>query len=420
MSLRLDVYLCDNFVGTLTQDESGDLEFAYDQGYIETTNQGISLSLPSTQKLHHGKIVKAFFSGLLPEETVRERLAKNLGVSENNPFALLEVVGGDCAGALALYPQGQKPSAEAKEVETLDDARLKEILDLIRCRPMLAGDDGYRLSLAGAQDKLAVGFDDGKVQIIKGGAPTTHILKPVIERVRDSAHNELFCMKLAKRMGIDVPEAMLHFVDDTPYYLVERYDRVKGADGNVKRIHQEDFCQALGIAPEIKYEREGGPSIAACQDVIANHAARPAVDQIKLLDIVIFNYLIGNADAHGKNFSLLYISNNGGNDRGNKPELAPAYDLLSTAVYPDLSENLAMKIGGKYKPRDIYLRHFHRMVADTKAAQSLINRQIHKMSGKIIDAAIALKTEIQEEGLNADIFEEIIKIIKDRVQRLSE
>lgn len=96
MSRRLDVYLCDNFVGTLTQDESGDLEFAYDQGYIETTNRGISLSLPSTQKRHHGKIVKVFFSGLLPEETVRERLTRNLGVSENNPFALLEIIGGDC------------------------------------------------------------------------------------------------------------------------------------------------------------------------------------------------------------------------------------------------------------------------------------------------------------------------------------
>lgn len=424
MSRILDVYLCDNFVGTLTQDDSGDLEFAYDPTYAENATSPISLLFPLpnffpltfpvefSSNSWKGKKVKAFFSGLLPEESVRERLAGYLGVSEKNPFALLEIVGGDCAGALALYPQGQKPSEEVKEIETLDDARLKEILDLIKRRPMLAGDDGYRLSLAGAQDKLAVGFENGKVQLIKGGAPTTHILKPIIERVRDSAHNELFCMKLAKRMGIDVPDAMLHFVDDTPYYLVERYDRVISEDGSVKRIHQEDFCQALGIAPEIKYEREGGPSITACQDVIANHTARPAADQIKLLNIVIFNYLIGNADAHGKNFSLLY--------KGDKPELAPAYDLLSTAVYPDLSEKLAMKIGSKYKPRDIYLRHFHRIVADTKAAQSAINRQIQAMSGKIVDVATTLKTELQEEGLTSDIFEDIIEIIKERSQRLSE
>lgn len=412
MSRILDVYLSDNFIGTLTQDDSGDLELAYDWGYLEATNHGISLSLPSTQKLHKGKVVKAFFSGLLPEENVRERLAGFLGVSEKNPFALLEIVGGDCAGALALYPQGHKPCEEIQEVEVLDNGRLKEILDLIKRRPMLAGDDGYRLSLAGAQDKLAVGFKDGKVQLIKGGAPTTHILKPIIEHVQDSTHNELFCMKLARRMGIDVPEAKLKFVDDTPYYLVERYDRIISENGSVKRIHQEDFCQALGVAPEIKYEREGGPSIAACKEVIAVHTARPAEDQIKLLTIVIFNFLIGNADAHAKNFSLLY--------KGDKPELAPAYDLLSTAVYPDLSEKLAMKIGGKYNPNDVYLRHFHRMVADTKTAQSAMNRQIKRMSGKIVDSAIILKTELQDEGLNSDIFADIIKIIKVRSQRLSE
>jgi len=146
--------------------------------------------------------------------------------------------------------------------------------------------------------------------------------------------------------------------------------------------------------------------------VISNHTARPAVDQIKLLGIVIFNYLIGNADAHGKNFSLLY--------KADKPELAPAYDLLSTSVYPDLSEKMAMKIGGKYKPKDVYLRHFHRMVADTKAAQSAMNKQIQAMSGKIVDAAITLKTELQEEGLSSDIFEQIIEVIKERSQRLSE
>lgn len=128
----------------------------------------------------------------MPEESVRDRLAKYLGLSEKNPFALLEAVGGDCAGALALYPHGDQPPKASDDVEVLDDTRLREVLDLIKCRPMLAGDDGYRLSLAGAQDKLAVGFQDEHVVLIKDGAPTTHILKPMIERVKDSAHNELF------------------------------------------------------------------------------------------------------------------------------------------------------------------------------------------------------------------------------------
>lgn len=216
---------------------------------------------------------------------------------------MLKAVGGDCAGALALYPHGGKPAEVSDDVEVLDNAQLKEILDLIKRRPMLAGEDGCRLSLAGAQDKLAVGFHDGRVLLIKGGAPTTHILKPVIWRVQDSVHNEMFCMRLARMVGIDAPDVSLHFVDDALYYLVERYDRHVGQNGIVARIHQEDFCQALGIAPEIKYEREGGPAIAACQDVIAKHASRPATDRIKLLNIILFNYLVGNADAHGKNFS---------------------------------------------------------------------------------------------------------------------
>ncbi len=410
MSRILDVYLQENLAGSLEQTDGGELAFTYDAGYLSTASYGISLSLPLRAETFKGTQVSAFFSGLLPEESVRERLAKYLGLSERNPFALLEAIGGDCAGALALYPHGEKPAEVSDDVEVLDHVRLKEVLDLIKRRPMLAGDEGYRLSLAGAQDKLAVGFRDGRVLLIKGGAPTTHVLKPVIDYVKDSTHNELFCMKLAKMVGIDVPEASLHFVEDIPYYLVERYDRQVDKEGAVTRIHQEDFCQALGIASEIKYEREGGPNIAACQDMITKHAARPAADQIKFLNVVLFNYLIGNADAHGKNFSLLY--------KGPKPELAPAYDLLSTAIYPDLSEKMAMKIGGKYRPKDVRVRHFHRLVADTKAAQSVVGRQIKTMTEKMRDAVPSLKAELEADGLASDVFNEITALIAKRSRRI--
>ena len=411
MSRMLDVYLQDKLAGSLEQTDGGDLAFTYDADYLDAAHYGISLSLPLQSDAFKGSQVKAFFSGLLPDESVRARLAKYLGLSEKNSFALLEAVGGDCAGALVLLPHGDKLPEFSDDVEVLDDDRLREVLDLIKRRPMLAGDDGCRFCLAGAQDKLAVGFEDGRVLLIKGGAPTTHILKPMIERVEDSAHNELFCMNLAKKVGIDVPEASLHFVGDTPYYLVERYDRHIGEDGAIMRIHQEDFCQALGIAPEIKYEGEGGPSIAACQDVVAKDAARPAADQIKLLNIVIFNYVVGNADAHGKNFSLLY--------KGNKPELAPAYDLLSTAIYPDVPKNMAMKIGDKYKPEDVYQRHFHRLVVDTKAAQSAMSRQIKAMTEKIMEAAPSLKESLTANGLASSVFDEIIAIIEERAMHLS-
>jgi len=406
----LDVYWDTALVGRLMQNAAGSLSFAYDPGFLHSAAAGISISLPLQDILFEGDVVKAFFSGLLPEESVRIRLAQYLGVSDKNAFALLQAVGGECAGALALYPRGEQPApAGVNNIETLDDARLAEILVLIKRRPFLAGDN-LRLSLAGAQDKLAVGFENGHVLLMKNGQPTTHILKPVIDRVTDSAHNELFCMRLAKMVGLDVPFADIHFVNDSPYYIVERYDRVRQRDGTVTRVHQEDFCQALGILPEIKYEREGGPSIAKCQRVILDHAARPAADQIKLLHIVIFNYLIGNADAHSKNFSLLY--------RGQKPELAPAYDLLSTAIYPDLSPKMAMKIGGKYEPNDVFLRHWHRLVPETKAAQSAMNKQLKAIAASTIENALVLKKTLEDQGLRSPVFANICKVIEDRAGRI--
>lgn len=411
MTRVLDVYWNADLTGKLVQDASGVLSFTYNSDFLQHAAMGISISLPLREAPHKGDEVRAFFSGLLPEETVRIRLAAVLGVSEKNTFSLLREVGGECAGALALFPSGeQPPAAYTDDAEILDDARLSEILSLIKRRPMLAGDDGYRLSLAGAQDKLAVGFMGGKIMLLKGGQPTTHILKPVIDRIADSVHNELFCMRLAGQIGIDVPYADIHFVNETPYYLVARYDRTVQPDGSVMRIHQEDFCQALGVLPELKYEREGGPSIARCQGIITQHIAQPAADQIKLLERVIFNYLIGNADAHGKNFSLLY--------RVMKPELAPAYDLLSTAVYAELSEKMAMKIGSKYKSNEVMLRHWHSLVPDTKASKAALNRQLKIVATRAVEEALALKKVLNDQGITSPIFDSISKIVEMRAGRL--
>ncbi len=421
MKNDLDVYLHDTLVGILTQEESGELEFTYDKNHLASGGGGISLSLPLGEIFsssfsndffkgkYRGKRVEAFFSGLLPDESIRIRLAKNLGISSSNSFSLLEVVGGDCAGALSLYPQGTKPPATNEgDVEVLDDAKLVEILDLLKNRPMLAGDNGYRLSLAGAQHKLAVGFKNGRVLLHKGGMPTTHILKPLIDRVVDSVHNELFCMKLAKMMHLDVPEVSIHSVKQIPFYLIERYDRKIAKSGMVERIHQEDFCQALGIMPSFKYQREGGPDVTKCLELINQNFSRPVVNQIKFLHLIIFNYLIGNSDAHGKNFSLIYV--------GNKPELAPAYDLMSTAIYPDLHQNMAMKIGGKYRPNDVFLRHFQRLVPDTKAAQATLNDQINYFKSNIIEAATRLKSVLEADGICSNVFNDIIEVIKLRAE----
>lgn len=408
---ELEVYWNNTYVGKLMQNTAGSLSFTYDQAFLQNSDMAISISLPLQAQPFEGDVVKAFFSGLLPEESVRARLARFLGLSDKNAFALLQAVGGECAGALALFPAGEQPSLPTThDIEILDDKKLVEILYIIKSQPLLAGDDGLRLSLAGAQDKLAVGFENGHITLMKNGQPTTHILKPVIGHVTDSVHNEFFCMRLAKMVGLDVPFADMHFVNGTPYYIVERYDRTRQKDGGITRIHQEDFCQAMGILPELKYEREGGPTIAQCQQIITRHSAQPAADQIKLLDMVIFNYLIGNADAHGKNFSLLY--------HGIKPVLAPAYDLLSTTIYPQLSAKMAMKIGGKYDPDITFLRHWHRLVPETRAAQTALNKRLYTLSNDTLEKAYALKDELEKLGVTSPVFADICAVIQKRTTRV--
>ena len=411
MSRTLDVYLHDTFAGQLIQNNSGSLSFIYRQDYVGKNHAPLSLSLPLREELFEGDIVRAFFSGLLPDDIVRHRLARYLGVSEKNSFSLLEAIGGECAGALSLYPEGETPSANSEEdAEILDDKKLQEILNLLKRRPLLAGDDGLRLSLAGAQDKIAVGLRNDQITLIRGTSPTTHILKPVIGDIKDSVHNELFCMRLAKLVDIDAPDVEIRYVNDTPYFLVERYDRMFDDDGAIKRFHQEDFCQALGVMPEVKYEREGGPGFARCQEVLRVASVRPAADQIALLERLILNYLIGNADAHGKNFSLLY--------KGNKPELAPVYDLLSTAVYPDLSVKMAMKIGGKYKPDDVFLRHWYKLVPDTAVARKNLEKQLKSVAINCREKAHHLIVMLEKDNIKSSIFQDIYEIICKRADHI--
>lgn len=411
MSRILDIYLHHKYAGKLIQNEVGMLSLSYDIDYVKEGRSAISISLPIQEEPHEGNAVRAFFSGILPDDIVRHRLAKYLGVSEENPFSLLEAIGGECAGALSLYPEGIVPPAERQEdARVLEDQELGEILELLKRRPMLAGDNGLRLSLAGAQDKIAVGLKDGKVAIIEGTSPTSHILKPIIADIKDSVHNELFCMRLAAKVGIKTPDTEIRWLGETPYFLVERYDRIKNNQGLITRLHQEDFCQASGIMPDIKYEREGGPNIAKCHDIINSSSARPAADQLDFLNRIIFNYLIGNADAHGKNFSLLYT--------GNKPVLAPAYDLLSTAVYENLSSKMAMKIGGKYQADHVFLRHWHKLVPDTAAAKNNLEKQLIKMAKNCQKKALELKEEFEAEAITSSILEDICAVITKRAEHI--
>ena len=406
----LDVYLHGRFAGKLSQEKSGSLSFDYVTDYFADKRPPLSVSMPLAKDTFLDSIARPFFSGLLPDDLVRENLAKFLGVSDKNSFALLDAIGGECAGAVALYHEGRMPPEEtATEPEILDEKRLGEILDLLKRRPLLAGENDLRLSLAGAQDKLAVGVIDGKVALLKGSTPTSHILKPLIDRVEDSVHNEFFCLTLAARLGVPAAKADIGFANGVPYLLVERYDRVLD-HGKRIRLHQEDFCQALSIPPEKKYEREGGPTVVDCLRLLENHSARPAADKLTFIHLLVFNYLVGNADCHGKNFSLLY-----GPDG---LRLAPAYDLMSTAIYPNIQKKTAMKIGGEYAPELIFRRHWHRLVLDTATARKALDREINEIASVLQAKASELSMELREGGIISAVFDDIGKIIEKRVQQI--
>lgn len=407
MSRVLDVYLKDRKAGELKQDDDASLTFTYNSDYLATDPMALSVSLPLQEEPFNDRVVRPFFSGLLPDENARRRLAAALGISSNNAFGLLEIIGGECAGALTLLPHGATPAVSTTEDdEPLDEKRLEEILSLLRQRPLLGGEAGVRLSLAGAQDKLAVAIVEGQVTLPRGGRPTTHILKPFIDGLDGTVENEVFCMKLARRLDLDAPRVSKGVAGKIDYFLVERYDRIMHPDGRIERVHQEDFCQALSVPPELKYEEEGGPGVSQCLQLIRRTTGSPAAETLRFQRMLMFHYLIGNADAHAKNYALLY--------RSQVPDLAPIYDVVCTAAYPRLSKNLAMAIGGRSLPDTIQMAHWTSLVPPTKAAKRMLVTELTGMADAILPQADALIEEMSENGTYHTTLKTVRKVIETR------
>src|ERR1017187_4127184 len=252
MARTLDVYLHDDLAGHLVQDDGGQMLFDYTEDWLNKPGaMPLSQSLPLRKEGFKGKECRAFFAGILPEESKREIIARNLGISARNDYAMLERIGGECAGAVTFIAHGQDLPERNYGYRQLSEEELAAILKELPKRPLLAGDDGIRLSLAGAQDKVAVRIEGGKVCLPLGGAPSTHILKPAAERFEGVVFNEELCMKLADRAGLPTASVETRNVDGMDYLLVERYDRIHrqapGAEPMLERLHHGDFCQAQGM-----------------------------------------------------------------------------------------------------------------------------------------------------------------------------
>lgn len=346
----LRVWWEDREIGRLSPSPTGGLRFTYQDSWLESPSAlPLSRSLPLNADPQPETAVHAFFAGLLPEERVRQRVAANLGLSASNDFALLEALGGDCAGAIRIL----RDEAITKPAPAPVALRPEDLANRLRSlprTPLLAGEEGVRLSLAGAQSKLPLRRFGDQWFLSDADRPSTHILKPEPEDYPGLAAVEAFCLDLARSVGVPSVRAEVMDVDGLPVLSVERYDRDTDESGDTHRIHQEDLCQSLGLPPHRKYQQEGGPSAADAVTCIREWSTVPVLDLRQFVDLLMFNLLIGNADAHGKNLAWLY--------HDGARRLAPAYDLVATTLWPELSPRMAMRIGQAKFVEEVTLDHF--------------------------------------------------------------
>lgn len=406
---KLTVYLSEEQIGELVQDDSGLLRFTYTPECLAREGaRPVSRMLPLTLASYEGQKVRPFFAGILPEEAPRIRIARILGISERNDFAMLECIGGECAGAVSLLPEGMQPPGVEKRLRALAEAELEEIVNELPLRPLLAGEKGIRLSLAGAQDKLPVVADGDSISLPLGNTPSTHIIKPEPEHFPGLVTNEVLCMKLARLVGLNVADASSRIIGGKPCIIVTRYDRSSKDGGITTRLHQEDFCQALGYPPERKYQQEGGPLVRDCFELLREWSTTPVLDISAFVDGLIFNMLIGNADAHGKNYSMLY--------RAGERRLAPFYDLVSTIAWPGLSTTLAMKIGKGKMVNDINPDHFRRMAEDAALGWPMIRERIEALA--VSTSEVLTEGPLVDDLPTPEMAARVAELVTKRSQRM--
>ncbi|HEY8290158.1 MAG TPA: type II toxin-antitoxin system HipA family toxin, partial [Acetobacteraceae bacterium] len=355
MNQGIPIFYETTLVGTIEITVEGP-SFRYDPAWASVRGAfPVSLHMPLGTPGAPPSAVAPWLMNLLPEGRALLAVGRNLGTAAQDVVGIVEEIGRDTAGALSI---GRPRRLDAPDYRPVPDtASLEQIIEELPAKPFLAGEEGVSMSLAGAQEKLPVAFSDGKFAIPINGAPSTHILKPDNSSLHGSVHNEALCLVLARRAGLRVAEATTGIAGDRAYLLVTRYDR-RLHDDRWFRLHQEDFCQALGKPPGAKYQhnRMGvrGPSLKDFFDTARRHMN--AADIIGLMDAIVLNVLLTNVDSHAKNYSIMLS--------GRGARLAPLYDLMCGAAWPNITQNMAQDIGGQNRGRHIYRRHWRRMAAE--------------------------------------------------------
>jgi serine/threonine-protein kinase HipA len=372
----LPIYFESRLVGKIHIDRTGP-GFTYDPAWLGLRGAfPISLTMPLRAERITSDVFLPWAANLLPENQQLRTLGEILGMARSDVVGLLSTIGGETAGALSFGQPGRTGSFFWRPVGTQDD--LERLIEELPNKPFLVGDEGVSMSLAGAQTKLAVAVNgEGQICVPTAGSPSTHILKPEAVRLPGGVQNEAFCLTLARRMGIEVPAVTTGRAGKTTYLLVQRYDRTDSND-RWRRLHQEDFCQALGKPPSAKYEfnQTGipGPTLRDMFDVVQQHL--PATEIVRLLDIVVFNVLACNTDAHAKNYSIML--------RGNGAALAPMYDVICGAVWGSVTKSFAQKIGGESRGETLDGGHWRRLAREC----GLNPKQVFERIGTLASVAL--------------------------------
>ena len=379
----------------------------------------LSASMPLAKDEHPHSKINPYLWNLLPDNrTVLEQWGRRFQVSSNNVFRLLEHVGQDCAGAIQFIPEDQEDELldqnPQEVVEWIEEADLTaRISALLTDHGALRnGTDEGQFSLAGAQPKTALyQSPETKQWGIPGGqTPTTHILKPASNDYPGYAENEHFCLTLASQLGIKSASSTVLHCGEIPVICVKRYDRAF-KEGRCLRIHQEDFCQARALSPSQKYQNDGGPSVLDIANTIWDVSSKARDDIETLAKALIVNFLISGTDAHAKNYSLLIAGNN-------QVRLAPLYDIASSLPYPTKiaphKAKLAMKIGSKYKVKDMELRHWIVCAKQLRIKTSDFTELFEDITQRLPQACTQTADKLHAQGLTDSVIATLVQSITER------
>jgi serine/threonine-protein kinase HipA len=346
MTERLAVLLYGQLVGHLDRTLGGaPPTFRYDDAYVDSGRVPLSLRLPIASTTYPAHRVEPYLRGLLPEN--RETLAQwtdRLGVAPDDIFAILAEMGWDCPGAVQFcrFEDVEDLLSRDEEYEPIDDARIGGRLRGLIDEPASWTMPEEHWSLGGQQEKFALTLLGQQWHEAHGSAATTHIIKPGIKVLRHQAVVEHLTMAAASDLGVDVAASRIVRFDDQWALVIERFDRIVGGDGSVVRLHQEDFCQALGRLPEAKYESRGGPRLIDLAGVVKKWSSQREDDLMALADFAAINLVAGAPDGHSKNISLL-LAHDG------RRRVAPLYDLATGLSYDrgTVERSVALSIGGE-------------------------------------------------------------------------